>query len=73
MSEIHQPELIQGSCLRGEVVFEVTPPARVWAHWHCTNCRRANGAGLVTWAGDREEQVRAGERAPEHRGGQGGR
>jgi hypothetical protein len=42
---------ILGACLCGAVTFEVTPPTRWCAHCHCTMCRRAHGAGVVTWFG----------------------
>jgi hypothetical protein len=45
------PELIHGGCLCGTVTFEVTPPTKWCAHCHCTMCRRAHGAGVVTWFG----------------------
>jgi len=40
---------VTGSCLCGEVSFEVTPPTLVCAHCHCSMCRRSHGAGYVTW------------------------
>ena len=42
-------ESIGGSCLCGEVRFLLRPPTQVCAHCHCTMCRRAHGAGFVTW------------------------
>ena len=42
---------VRGSCLCGTVRFEVEPPALFCAHCHCSMCRRAHGAGYVTWAG----------------------
>jgi hypothetical protein len=44
-------EVIHGSCLCGAVRFEVTPPTKWCAHCHCSQCRRAHGAGVVTWFG----------------------
>ncbi len=40
-----------GGCLCGEVRFEVRLPTRWCSHCHCTMCRRAHGAGFVTWVG----------------------
>jgi hypothetical protein len=40
-----------GSCLCGAVGWRATLPARWVAHCHCTMCRRAHGAGYVTWVG----------------------
>jgi hypothetical protein len=41
---------MSGACLCGAVRFEVEPPSRSVCHCHCNNCRRAHGAGVVTWA-----------------------
>ena len=49
---------IQGSCYCGSVAFEVDLPPRFVAHCHCANCRRAHGAGFVTWAGVVDGQFR---------------
>lgn len=35
----------------GAVGFEVTGPSKWCAHCHCSMCRRAHGAGFVTWVG----------------------
>ena len=50
---IHMAEapIIRGSCLCEAVRFEVVPPTKWCAHCHCTMCRRAHGAGMVTWFG----------------------
>jgi len=42
---------IHGACLCGAVEFEIELPVRFCAHCHCSMCRRAHGAGFVTWAG----------------------
>lgn len=47
-----------GGCLCGGVRFEVEPPTRWCAHCHCSLCRRAHGAGFVTWFGVALEQFR---------------
>ncbi len=49
---------IPGACLCGAVTFTITPPTRFCAHCHCSMCRRAHGAPLVTWSGVMEEQLR---------------
>lgn len=43
--------LIQGACLCGAVTFQIAPPTKWCAHCHCTMCRRAHGAAVVTWFG----------------------
>lgn len=42
---------LAGGCLCGAVRFEVSPPTKWCAHCHCSLCRRAHGAGFVTWFG----------------------
>ena len=42
----------------GRVRYEAELPTKWVAHCHCENCRRAHGAGLVTWAGFPTEKVR---------------
>ncbi len=55
----------QGSCLCGAVRFVVEFPTLWCAHCHCSMCRRAHGAGFVTWAGIAADRFRlaAGEEA----------
>ncbi|MGE0145038.1 MAG: GFA family protein [Planctomycetota bacterium] len=43
--------VIRGSCYCKAIRFSCTLPSRFVAHCHCNNCRRAHGAGFVTWAG----------------------
>ena len=50
--------LIRGGCLCGAVTFEVTPPTKWCAHCHCTMCRRAHGAAVVTWFGAPSQNFR---------------
>ena len=45
------PDKVIGRCLCGSVEFELTLPSKWCAHCHCSLCRRAHGAGYVTWAG----------------------
>lgn len=51
-------ETIRGSCLCSAVQFELTPPSKFCAHCHCTMCRRAHAAPVVTWTGVLESQFR---------------
>ncbi len=41
----------RGKCLCGAVQFDVLVPVKWCAHCHCSICRRAHGAALVTWLG----------------------
>lgn len=54
---------LRGACLCGAVRFEITPPTRFCAHCHCSICRRAHAAPLVTWSGvpDGQLKITAGE------------
>lgn len=42
---------MKGSCLCGAVRFAIGLPTAFCAHCHCSMCRRAHGAGYVTWVG----------------------
>jgi hypothetical protein len=42
---------LSGGCLCGGIRFEVEEPTKWCAHCHCSLCRRAHGAGYVTWFG----------------------
>ncbi len=48
----------EGGCLCGAVRFEITLPSKWCAHCHCNMCRRAHGAGFVTWFGMQEDRFR---------------
>lgn len=48
----------RGSCLCGKVHFEVQLPSKWCGHCHCSLCRKAHGAGYVTWVGFQSEQFR---------------
>ena len=41
----------EGGCLCGAVRYRFALPALWVAHCHCSLCRRAQGAGFVTWVG----------------------
>jgi hypothetical protein len=41
----------EGSCLCGSIRYRIALPPLWVAHCHCSMCRRAQGAGYVTWAG----------------------
>lgn len=50
----------KGSCLCGSVNYTVTLPSKWCAHCHCSLCRKAHGAGYVTWVGMEEKQFTLG-------------
>jgi hypothetical protein len=47
---------VHGSCLCGAVRFAVELPVLFCGHCHCSMCRRAHGAGYVTWIGAARER-----------------
>lgn len=47
---------ISGGCLCTACQFEVRLPSKWCAHCHCTMCRKAHGAGFVTWVGFESDQ-----------------
>jgi hypothetical protein len=46
-----QTRVVHGGCLCGATQFELDLPSKWCAHCHCSMCRRAHGAGYVTWVG----------------------
>ena len=42
---------VEGGCLCGAVSYSLRFPSKWCAHCHCSMCRRAHGAGYVTWVG----------------------
>jgi hypothetical protein len=60
-------ESVTGGCLCGAVRYRATLPALWVAHCHCSICRRAHGAGFVTWAGFPREAVAVEQGAAELR------
>jgi hypothetical protein len=59
---------IEGACLCEQVRFELRMPTLLCAHCHCSMCRRAHGAGYVTWIRLPKDQLRflSGEEALTH-------
>ena len=41
-------ETIRGSCLCGEIRYEVDPPFARMVHCHCSRCRKGTGTGHAT-------------------------
>src|ERR1700730_15035090 len=41
---------LRGSCLCGEVRFEIDGPLMRSSHCHCRQCQKAHGAPFRTWA-----------------------
>ena len=57
-------ETFGGGCLCGMVRYEIADlPERV-AHCHCSMCRRASGAAMVTWATIPEDSLRIAKGEP---------
>lgn len=53
---MRDPKSAAGSCLCGAVKFEYAFPSKWCAHCYCLMCRKAHGAGFVTWIGVPNEQ-----------------
>src|SRR2546428_13957820 len=50
---------VAGSCLCGQVRFEIATGPDTWMeHCHCGMCRQAGGASVVTWIDVRVEDFR---------------
>ena len=47
-----------GTCFCGGIRFTVRLPSLFCGHCHCTMCRRAHGAGYVTWFSIPRDQFR---------------
>ena len=52
-----QEKQVNGSCLCGAIGFQAGLPSKWCAHCHCSMCRKAHGAGYVTWVGFETDQV----------------
>jgi GNAT superfamily N-acetyltransferase len=52
------PDRVTGGCFCGAVRYEIRGQPRVVSHCHCSMCRRAAGAPVVTWATYAREAVR---------------
>jgi len=44
-------EKLNGSCLCGNIQYQVQGPIKWCANCHCTRCQRSHGSGFVTWVG----------------------
>jgi len=51
---------VNGSCFCGAIKFTADLPSKWCAHCHCSMCRKAHGAGYVTWTGFEQAQVSIG-------------
>jgi len=49
---------VRGSCQCGGVRLHAELPSLWLAHCHCSQCRKAHGAGFVTWIGFAAERCR---------------
>ena len=54
---MNKSSTVNGSCLCGAVRFTAELPSKWCAHCHCSLCRKAHGAGYVTWVGFEQDQV----------------
>ena len=52
---IMNQQSVSGSCLCGQVAFDIQLPTKWCAHCHCSICQRAHGAAFVTWVGVDEQ------------------
>lgn len=50
--------VIHAACMCKAVRLELTPPAISCDHCHCSMCRRAHAAPIVTWSNMPEAQVK---------------
>lgn len=50
MNSISEASPLAGGCLCGALRYRVTAPPTSCSHCHCILCRKAAGAGFVTWA-----------------------
>lgn len=41
--------MVQGSCLCGDVAWEVRPPLELASHCHCSRCRKLHGTPFTTY------------------------
>jgi hypothetical protein len=55
-----------GGCLCGRVRYRVEGPPRWVVHCHCTSCRRASGAAMMTWVGIAEDRFAVVRGRPRH-------
>jgi len=44
------PKTFEGGCLCGAVRYRIDSDLERVSHCHCSMCRRASGAAMVTWA-----------------------
>ena len=49
---------IRGSCLCGEVAWELSEPPESITHCHCSRCRKSHGAAFGTYVRSRAEAFR---------------
>ena len=50
--------VVSGSCFCAAIRFTIALPTRYCVHCHCSMCRRAHGAGYVTWVVLPRDQLR---------------
>lgn len=50
--------MVRGSCLCGDVAWDVGGPLQLMSHCHCARCRKAHGAPFATYVATPEESYR---------------
>ena len=50
--------MIDGSCLCGEIRYEIAGDLRNMTHCHCSMCRKAHGAAFATYAEVQSRELR---------------
>jgi len=55
---VNENAIIKGGCLCGKILFEAHLPSKWCSHCHCSQCRKAHGAGYVTWVGFESERFK---------------
>jgi hypothetical protein len=50
--------MVRGSCLCGDVAWEVSTPFHLMSHCHCSMCRKAHGSAFATYVGTQAKGLR---------------
>lgn len=55
---VSEQENIVGGCLCGDIRYEIAAPPKLTEYCHCSMCRKATGAAVMSWAGVARESFR---------------